>query len=70
MKDKGEREEGDTMQNCYETRNRPKKWHDLVDGSHKEEMLEHGSEANKEDKFFGGVQNNKRHNTELTGREK
>jgi hypothetical protein len=41
-----------------------------VDGSHKEEMVQHGSEANKEDKFFDGVQNNKRHNTELTGRDK
>jgi hypothetical protein len=32
--------------------------------------MEYGSEANKEDKFFGGVQNNMRHDTELRGREK
>jgi hypothetical protein len=42
-----------------------------VDGSHKEEVVEHCSEANKEDKFSGEVQNNKRHNTELrAGRNK
>jgi len=33
-------------------------------------MVQCSSEANKEDKFFGGVQNNKRHNIELRGREK
>jgi hypothetical protein len=33
-------------------------------------MVEHGSEANKEDKFFGGVENNKRHNIELRSTEK
>jgi hypothetical protein len=32
--------------------------------------VQHGSEANKEDKFLGEVQNNKRHNKELRGREK
>lgn len=38
--------------------------------SHKEEMVLHDSEANKEDKFFGGVQNNKQYNIGLRGREK
>lgn len=32
--------------------------------------MQRGSQANKEDTFFGGVQNNKRHNRELRGREK